>query len=408
MLAALPERRVGEGKLLTYDLSRQRHSGNRRDRAERETRTMRKKGLTSVGIAVAMLSFGSETMGQTAEEQGWVAVAEQATPAVVVIQSDKGQGSGFLVDANGTIVTNEHVINDVAELTVTLDSGEAFSTVWIVATDTPRDLAILRIAGTDLPALPLGDSNGVQVGEPVALLGAPAGLGATLTAGIVSAVRIVEGSRTIQTTAAASRGSSGSPLVNRRGEAVGVLTWARVDGNDLNFTIPINYVKGMLATESLAGNTRRLVAERLLADTQPTDSVFVGGAVVGAGWGFRDMMRNLLDSLFEIGVRVVNTEQIAAGEAAALSNQARVDRAEALGASWVLVLTSNIQEFNLRESAVLECFSVPSGQRMWSTKVTDVALTPQGAVNDLSRDLARELRERIGEPCVVVVKEESR
>ena len=172
------------------------------------------------------------------------------------------------------------------------------STVWIVATDPARDLAILRIAGTQLAALPLADSNAVQVGEPVALLGAPAGLGATLSTGVVSAVRIVDGSRTIQTTAPASPGSSGSPLVNRDGEVVGVLTWARVDGNDLNFTIPINYVKGMLATEPLAGNTRRLVADtKTLAD-----SVFVGGAAVGAGWGFSDMIQNLLDNLFEIGV----------------------------------------------------------------------------------------------------------
>ena len=364
------------------------------------------KFFASFGVAVTMMICTAETMGQTAQAEGWVTVAEQVTPAVVVIRSDKGQGSGFLVDANGTIVTNEHVIDDVTELVVTLDSGEVFSTVWIVATDAARDLAILRIAATHLPALPLADSNAVQVGEPVALLGAPAGLGATLSTGVVSAVRIVDGSRTIQTTAPASSGSSGSPLVNRDGEAIGVLTWARVDGNDLNFTIPINYVKGLLATEPLAGNTRRLVAERLLADTETlADSVFVGGAAVGAGWGYWDMIRNLLDSLLEIGVHVANTEQIAAEEAygggVALSNQARVDRAEALGAPWVLVLTSNIQEWNFRESAELECFAVPSGQRIWSTKVTDVASDTQGAVSDLSRDLARELRERIGQPCVI-------
>lgn len=374
------------------------------DSAGMGEKTMR-KWLASVGIAVTMMSWSTESMGQAATE-GWVAVAERVTPSVVVIRSDRGQGSGFLVDANGTIVTNEHVIDDATELTVTLNSGEVFSTVWIVATDAARDLAILRIAGTHLPALPLADSNAVQVGEPVALLGAPAGLGATLSTGIVSAMRIVNGSRTIQTTAPASRGSSGSPLVNQQGEAIGVLTWARVDGNDLNFSIPINYVKGMLATESLAGDARRLVADGLLTDTRPpADSVFVGGTAVGRGLGFWDMIRNLLDSLFEIGVHVTNAEQIAAQGYSgwvALGNQARVARAAELGASWVLVLTSNIQWGNFRESAQLECISVPSGQRMWSTRVTDVASGIQGAVNDLSRDLARELRERIGQPCVMV------
>ena len=145
---------------------------------------------------------------------------------------------------------------------------------------------------------------------------------------------------------------------------------------------------------------------RLLADTRPpADGVFVGGTAVGRGLGFWDMIRNLLDSLFEVGVYVTSAEQIAAqgyGGWVALSNQARVARATALGASWVLVPTSNIQYGNFRESAVLECFSVPSGQRMWSTRITDVAGTPQGAVNDLSRDLPRELRERIGQPCVMV------
>lgn len=366
-----------------------------------------RKLFTSVGIALAMMSHSADTMGQIAAADDWVSVVEQVALSVVVIRSDRSQGTGFLVDANGTIVTNEHVIDRATELTVTLDSGEVFSTVWIVATDAARDLAILRVAGTHLPALSLADSNAVQVGEPVALLGAPVGLGATLSTGVISALRIVDGSRTIQTTAPASPGSSGSPLVNRDGEAIGVLTWARVGGNDLNFTVPINYVKGMLATEPLAADARRLVADSLLAGApRLADGVFVGGTAVGAGWGFWDMLRNLLDNLFAIGVRVANAEQIAEAQAygggLALSNQTRVDRAAALGASWVLVLTSNIQQWNLRESAELECFAVPSGQRLWSTRVTDVAASPQGAVNDLSRDLARELRDRVGQPCVMV------
>ena len=93
-----------------------------------------------------------------------------------------------------------------------------------------------------------------------------------------------------------------------------------------------------------------------------------------------------------------------------MTNQTRVDRAAALGASWVLTLTSYSQVGDrrvggFRDSAELECFAVPSGQRMWSTRVTDIAAIPQGAANDLSRDLARELRERIGEPCVVAKQE---
>ncbi len=83
------------------------------------------KWLTSVGIAVTIMSCGTEAMGQIAKAEGWVAVVEQVTPSVVVIRSDRGQGSGFLVDANGTIVTNEHVIDDVTELTITLNSGAA-------------------------------------------------------------------------------------------------------------------------------------------------------------------------------------------------------------------------------------------------------------------------------------------
>ena len=376
------------------------------------------KWLVSAGIVVAI--------GQAGVAQDWTAVARQVTPSVVVIRSDRSQGSGFLVDSNGTIVTNDHLIDDATELTVTLNSGEVFSTVWIVATDSARDLAILRISGSHLPPLPLADSNEVLVGESVAVLGAPRGLEFSMSTGIVSAVRILDGSRVIQTTAPVSPGSSGSPLVNGHGEAIGVLTWARVGGNDLNFGIPINYVTGLLATAALTGNSRRLVAavsadRRPPADPSPTDrppvpaqipadSVVVGGAGVGLSHGFWAMLRNLLDNLFEIGVHVANTEQIAAGQAflrgGAVGNQTRIDRATALGASWVLVLTSNIQQSNFRDSAELECFAVPSGRRMWSTRVTDIARTVQAAVNDLSRDLARELQERIGQPCVTATSRE--
>lgn len=192
------------------------------------------------------IALSAATFGQ-AQSTAWVDLIEKIKPAVVVVETDRGLGSGFFVKSDGTLVTNHHVVAGATAVNVRLPSGEIFRKVYLLADSEDRDLAILRVEGSNLPTLPLGDSNQVRVGEEVLLLGAPRGLEETVSNGIVSSTRLLEsGTRVIQTTAPASPGSSGGPLVNHSGVALGVMSFLVSGGQNLNFAISINYVQGML------------------------------------------------------------------------------------------------------------------------------------------------------------------
>jgi serine protease Do len=177
-------------------------------------------------------------------------IAKRISPSVVVIEgeTDSGAvlGSGFIVSKDGKIVTNLHVISDLKAVRVYAASGEIFDRVSVVATDERRDLAIVQVAGFDLPALELGNSNAVTVGERVVVVGSPRGLEGTVTAGILSSVRESEGFKVLQTDAAVNPGNSGGPLVNERGQVVGVVSFKLRSAEGLNFAIPINYVRSRL------------------------------------------------------------------------------------------------------------------------------------------------------------------
>src|SRR5690606_17119813 len=134
-------------------------------------------------------------------------------------------GSGFIVDPAGYIVTNAHVVEEAARITVRLDSGDEYI-ASLVGMDAETDIAVLKIdAGRTLPTVTFGDSGAVKVGEWVLAIGSPFGLNRTVTAGIISQVEreTPRGSafqRFLQTDAAINRGNSGGPLVNLRGEVI--------------------------------------------------------------------------------------------------------------------------------------------------------------------------------------------
>lgn len=117
-------------------------------------------------------------------------IAKRIAPSVVVIRGETGSGaivgSGFIVSKDGKIATNLHVLKDLKTASIQLANGEVFDSVSILSTDERRDLAILQIAGFDLPALTLGNSEAETVGERVVVLGAPRGLDGTVTSGILS------------------------------------------------------------------------------------------------------------------------------------------------------------------------------------------------------------------------------
>jgi Do/DeqQ family serine protease len=160
----------------------------------------------------------------------------------------RGVGSGFIVNPKGFILTNYHVIQDAARITVGLQSGEKYRGN-IVGFDPETDVAVIKIdAPKDLPTVTLGDSNAAQVGDWVLAMGSPFGLDQTVTAGIISKKERESPyfnvfQRFLQTDAAINRGNSGGPLVNMRGEVIGMnsqIATSTGDYNGIGFALPAN------------------------------------------------------------------------------------------------------------------------------------------------------------------------
>lgn len=180
-------------------------------------------------------------------------IVANVSPAIVLIKGETSTGtilgSGLIVSQDGKIATNLHVIRDLKTAGVQLASGEIFDAVSVLAFDDRKDLAIIKIAGFDLPTVELGNSNDVRSGERVVVIGSPRGLQGTITTGVVSAVRddpAGAGFKLIQTDASVNPGNSGGPLLNDRGQVIGVVTWKLRGSEGLNFAVPINYLRGML------------------------------------------------------------------------------------------------------------------------------------------------------------------
>jgi len=178
-------------------------------------------------------------------------VVAGATRGVVLIDvetaSDSRQGSGFIVDPSGLILTNEHVMRDARSARVKLSSGDVYDRVTILVQDERRDIAILRIPGFDLPALPLGNSDSVRIGASLVLIGSPLGLENTVSTGVLSGRRQEpEGFELLQITAPASQGSSGGAVLSASGQVIAIATSQLVMGQNLNFAVPINYARGMM------------------------------------------------------------------------------------------------------------------------------------------------------------------
>ncbi len=185
------------------------------------------------------------------------AIAKAANGAIVTIitaTNDKpiAQGTGFLVSADGVIVTNYHVIETGNVAIVKFPDDTAFPVDGVLAADKVRDLAVIKIHGKTFRTLTLGNSDHIQVGEEVVAIGNPLSLESTVSNGIISGVRTSKehGRKFLQTTAPISPGSSGGPLFNMLGEVVGVNTMYLEGGENLNFAIPINDAKRLLLANS--------------------------------------------------------------------------------------------------------------------------------------------------------------
>jgi S1-C subfamily serine protease len=212
------------------------------------------------------------------EEQNNIAVYKKNIPSVVNVTSkavtfdffygmvpQEGQGSGFVIDKDGHILTNYHVIADARQVEVTLHNRKKFKAT-VVGTDPAHDLAVIQIKAPDLIPAVLGDSHNLQVGQKVYAIGNPFGLAGTMTRGIVSSIRPVREpngayiDEAIQTDAAINPGNSGGPMMNWHGEVIGINTMILSNANQsagIGFAIPINTAKAVLNDLMTLGRVRR-------------------------------------------------------------------------------------------------------------------------------------------------------
>ncbi|WP_041237633.1 HhoA/HhoB/HtrA family serine endopeptidase [Gloeothece citriformis] len=182
---------------------------------------------------------------------------EQMIPQTPQQQRITGQGSGFIVDRSGIILTNAHVVDNADKVTVTLKDGRTFDGI-VRGSDDVTDLAVVKIdpQGEQLPIAPLGDSTQIQVGDWAIAVGNPVGLDNTVTLGIISTIGRSAAKAGIpdkridfiQTDAAINPGNSGGPLLNAKGEVIGINTAIRADANGIGFAIPINKAKSLQDT----------------------------------------------------------------------------------------------------------------------------------------------------------------
>lgn len=175
--------------------------------------------------------------------------------------TQRSLGSGFIIDKDGYIVTNNHVIENADKIKVKLKNGKEFE-AEIVGRDPNTDLALIKIkTKNDLPDIKLGDSDALKVGQWVMAIGSPFGLEHTVTAGIVSAKGRVIGSGPyddfIQTDASINPGNSGGPLINMKGEVVGINTAIHAGGQGIGFAVPINLAKGVIEQLKKYGEVTR-------------------------------------------------------------------------------------------------------------------------------------------------------
>jgi S1-C subfamily serine protease len=214
-----------------------------------------------------------------AEEQNNIAVYKKALPSVVNITSksmafnffygqvpQEGQGSGFILDKAGHVLTNFHVIADANRIEVKTSDKHTYKAT-IVGQDKVHDLALLQINAPNLQPVTLSDSSDLVVGQKVYAIGNPFGLNGTMTRGIISSIRSIKGPEgspiedAIQTDAAINPGNSGGPLLNSRGEVIGINTLIATGGAEqssgIGFAIPVNTAKAVLGDLTKYGRVRR-------------------------------------------------------------------------------------------------------------------------------------------------------
>jgi S1-C subfamily serine protease len=232
------------------------------------------------GSSTLELTEAEAAPAYDAEEQNNIAVYKRVLPSVVNITSttlvfnffygtvpQQGQGSGFVLDKSGHVLTNFHVIEGANRgIQVTLSNKKNYKAT-VVGSDKVHDLALLQIDAPNLQPVTLADSSELNVGQKVYAIGNPFGLAGTMTRGIISSIRSIRTNDgapiedAIQTDAAINPGNSGGPLLNSRGEVIGINTMIASNGAEqssgIGFAIPVNTAKAVLADLTRYGRVKR-------------------------------------------------------------------------------------------------------------------------------------------------------
>lgn len=210
--------------------------------------------LAVLSLLSSVASIGAAQTSSAKKDIPSIARAANGSIVSIVMSDGNGkpiaQGTGFVVTKDGLIVTNYHVIAEGTSAVAKLPDGAIYVLEGVVASDKARDIAIVKATGKNFRKLLLGNSDRVEVGQGVVAIGNPLSLVSTVSNGILSGIRTAEdfGGKFLQVTAPISPGSSGGPLFDMAGEVIGITTWYVKEGENLNFAIPINDAKRMIAS----------------------------------------------------------------------------------------------------------------------------------------------------------------
>jgi hypothetical protein len=210
---------------------------------------MRLAAITRIALAAAVGLAPSVAWAQNPTPREIAAAAQRATVQIRSMDARGdvgGLGSGFFVSPDGVIVTNFHVVENAHALQVETFDGEVYDNVYYVTSDPRRDVAVLKIPVQGAVSLRLGSDTAAVVGAGVYAMGNPLGQTRTFSDGLVSATRTIEGVSMIQISAPISPGSSGGPVMDARGEVIGVATLVMNGGQNLNYAVPVRYVHPLL------------------------------------------------------------------------------------------------------------------------------------------------------------------
>ncbi|MGB7350500.1 MAG: trypsin-like peptidase domain-containing protein [Candidatus Acidiferrales bacterium] len=209
--------------------------------------------MAKIWVSIAFIFFAvcANLPAQTAPQ-----LAQNTFPSVVmIVTSDaNGQplalGSGFSV-GDAVIATNMHVIEGASAARIKVIGRRAtYTVVGVIGTDPTADLALLKVNGLNAPPLQLGDSKQAAVGDQVFAVGNPEGLEGTFSEGIVSGIRTAGADTLLQITAPISPGSSGGPVIDSNGKVLGIAVATFKEGQNLNFAVPVSYLKALLAQDA--------------------------------------------------------------------------------------------------------------------------------------------------------------